>query len=607
MKTTSSSRPEAGRGAATSIEEAPGSAEPGAFRDALGAVWRAVAAAGGFSFFANILMLAGPIYMLQVYDRVLASRSVPTLAALTVLLVALYAALGLLEAMRGQIMNRVAGRIDRMLGPATLEMIPRYRLETGARVADEPLRDLATLRQFLSGPGPAAFFDLPWTPVFVLAIYLVHPSLGLLTVIGGALMTLLALFNELSTRRPMREAKRASEAATRMALESGRNMEAALAMGMMDPVVARWKAAQDRADLAFRRAGDRIAAFSSATRILRLLMQSLLLGAGALLAIGEAITPGMMIAVSIIGGRALGPIGQAVAQWRGLVGARESFARLRSFHRRYPAEARRASLPAPVGRLEARGVTAAPPGVETPVLKEVSFEIDGGESLGVIGPSAAGKSTLARVMVGLWRPQDGAVRLDGAALTLWDRADLGRQIGYLPQSVELFNGTVAENISRLYPDATWEAVYRAADLVGAHEMILGLPGGYEFPVGEGGARLSSGQRQRIGLARAVFGDPLVVVLDEPNAHLDTPGEAALARAVAALKEAGATVVLITHRPSGLELVDRILVLEQGRVRAFGPKTEVLATLRGALKPPPARGPAVATPVKRPPKPPFRGA
>jgi ATP-binding cassette, subfamily C, bacterial EexD len=590
------------------------------FADAIDSVRRAILAAGIFSLFTNVLTLAGPLYMLQVYDRVLPSGSGYTLAAISVMLVVLYTALGYLEMLRGQILNRIAGRLDTALGPATMEALPRHRLATGKAVADEPLRDLQTLRQFISGSGPAAFFDLPWAPLFLIIIFLIHWSLGVVTLLGMGIMVAIAIANEIFTKSLLLEGKKATEKATKLALESGRNMEAAVAMGMMDPIVMRWQAAQQRADAAMRKAGDRMAAFSSASKIFRMFMQSVLLGAGALLAIEQIISSGMMIAVSIIGGKALGPIGTVVSQWRGLNNARDAFGRLKSFHKRYPAQPKRLALPPPTGRIEVRNVQATPPGADLPVLHNVSFTLQAGDALAVIGASAAGKSTLARVMIGLWPPDRGSVRLDGADLRMWNRDQLGPKVGYLPQTIELFEGTVAQNISRFYPDATPEAIFRAAEMVGVHEMIVDLPDGYSFNVGENGLRLSAGQRQRIGLARAVYGNPVLVVLDEPNANLDVLGEAALRRAIKALKDIRTTVVLITHRPSGLEVVDRILVLEKGEVRAFGEKEQVLKALKGAKQaiaakaaaqteaiPAAAPGLADASAAKRVPAMPQKGA
>ena len=548
------------------------------FADALASVKKAVWVCAMFSVFTNVLTLAGPLFMLQVYDRVLISGSIPTLVVLSVLLVVLYVALGLLEMLRGQILNRIAGRLDAQLGPATMEALPRHRLATGKGVADEPLRDLGTLRQFISGSGPAAFFDLPWAPLFMLIITMMHWALGVVTLIGMMIMVVIAVANEIWTKSLILEGKKATERATKLALESGRNLEAAVSMGMMDPIVTRWQAAQQRAAEANRLAGDRMAAFTSGAKIFRMFMQSALLAAGALLVIDQQISSGMMIAVSIIGGKALGPIGSVVSQWRGLVGAREAFSRLKSFHQLYPAEPQRMSLPAPKGRIEARNLHATPPGAELPALRDVSFSLEAGQALGVIGASAAGKSTLARVLIGLWPPDRGSVRLDGADLRMWNRDELGPKVGYLPQMIELFDGTIAQNIGRFYPDATPEKICRAAQRVGVHDMIVDLPDGYNFRVGENGSRLSAGQRQRIGLARAVFGDPVLVILDEPNANLDIMGEAALNRALVSLKASRTTVILITHRPNALDAVDHILVLDKGEARVFGPKAQVLKAL-----------------------------
>jgi ATP-binding cassette, subfamily C, bacterial EexD len=549
--------------------------EQGAFDQAWASVRHAFLVAGLFSLFINILMLAGPLYMLQVYDRVLTSHSIPTLVALTVLLIVLYVALGLLEGIRSQILNRVAGRLDRILGPATLETISRSRLETGHDVADEPLRDLAAVRQFVSGPGPAAFFDVPWTPIFLAITFLIHWTLGVFALAAAVAMVLLAVLNEMRTKRLFRNGKTASEVATRLAMESGRNTEAMVAMAMTEAIVDRWRYAHGIADDMLRRAGDRMIAFSTATRTLRLFVQSGLLAIGAVLVIKQMITPGMMIAVSIIGGRAVAPVGQAVSQWRGLLGAREAFARLKEFLQNYPVERLKMTLPSPQGRIELRCVCAAPPGIDRAVLKDISFKLDAGEILGVIGPSAAGKSTLAHVLLGLWQPHSGSVRIDGSDLSVWNRQDIGRKVGYVPQNVELFDGTIAQNISRFYPDATADEVCRAASRAAVHDYILALPDGYNMRIGAGGGRLSAGQRQRIGLARAVYGDPALVVLDEPNANLDALGEAALLHALKSLKASATTVILITHRPAGLDLVDRFLVLDRGEIRAFGPKSSVV--------------------------------
>ncbi len=548
------------------------------FDEALESVKKAAYTAGMFSLLANILMLGGPLFMLQVYDRVLTSGNIRTLVMLTLLLVVLYSAHGLLDMLRGQILNRIAGRIDNQLGPATLEALPKHRLATGRGVADEPLRDLATLRQFISGSGPAAFFDLPWAPLFLLAASLMHWALGLVTLVGMLVMVGIAVWNEIATKSLILEAKKATERANRLAIESGRNLEACVSMGMMDPIVMRWQMAQQRAEAANRQAGDRAAAFTSAAKTFRMFMQSMLLAVGALLVIKQQISSGTMFAVAVIGGQALGPLGNAVLYWRSLVNARDAFARLRTFHKRYPVEPRRFSLPAPKGRIEARNVQVTPPGAQFPVLRDVSFSLEAGEALGIIGASAAGKSTLARVMVGLWPPERGFVLLDGVDMRMWNRDELGPKIGYLPQTIDLFDGTIAQNISRFYPDATTERVFRAAERVGAHQMIMDMPNGYNFRIGENGSHLSAGQRQRIGLARAVYGDPVLVVLDEPNANLDGIGEAALHRALRTLKAARITVILVTHRTSALDAVDHILVLEKGAMRVFGEKAKVLQAL-----------------------------
>lgn len=537
-------------------------------------VKRAAVAAGLFSLFTNVLALAIPLFLMGAYEFAL--DSIPTLLALSVLLVALYGALALLDMLRGQIVKRAVGRLDTQLGLATCKAL-RHRLATGTGFPDGPLRDLASLRQFMSGAGPATFLDLPWAPISLLIIAMMHWSLGVITAIGMMVMVAIAVASEIGTRALLQDGKQASEEATRLALESSHDIEATLAMETTDPIGIRWREARQRADAAMRRAGDRLTTFALTSTIVRMVMQSVLLAAGALFLIGHEISSGMMIAVCVIGGKALGPIGGAVSEWRGLIGARDAFGRLKALHKRYPAQPKRLLVPAPKGRIDVRDLQVTPSGAEVPVIQQISFTLKAGAALGVIGASRAGKSALARALTGLGTPNCGWVRLDGADLRMLNRAELGPKVGYLPQTVELCEGTVGENIARFDPNATPELIVRAAKKVGIHDMIAGLPDRYDFKVGENGLRLSAAQRQRLGLARAVFGDPVVVVLEEP-ANLDVLGKAALYQAVRALKASRTTVILITHRPDALDAVDYILVLEGGKPRAFGRKSKVLEVL-----------------------------
>lgn len=554
---------------------------------AIRAVKRTAIVAGAFSLFANILTLAGPLFLMGAHD--FAPDDAPTLLALGLLLAVLFGALAMIDRLRGHIVRRAAGRLDTQLGPAAQEAL-RHRLATARSIPDGPLRDIASLRQFMSGPGPAAFLDLPWAPISLLIITMMHWSLGLVTGIGMLVIGAIAVASERATRALLQDGRRASEEAARLALESSRDIDAT---APADPRVIRWHEARQRADAAMRKAGERMAAAASTSSTVRMVMQSVLLCAGALLMIGHEISSGMMIAVSVICGKALGPIGGAVSQWRGLIGARDAFDRLETLHKRYPAEPKRLLPPALKGRIEVRDLQVTPADAEVPAIRQVSFTLKAGEALGVIGADPAGKSALARALAGLATPNCGWVRLDGADLRMLDRDALGPKIGYLPQTVALCEGTVGENIARFAANAAPDAIVRAAQAAGIHEMIAGLPDGYGFDVGEEGLRLSAAQRQCVGIARAVYGEPELVVLEEP-AGLDAFGKAALGRAVKALKASRTTLILITHRPDVLRAVDRILVLDEGRPRAFGKAAKVLAALTatdGARDGEPARMPA----------------
>ena len=448
------------------------------------------------------------------------------------------------------------------------------RVRSGER--SQSLRDLDGLRQFLTGPGPFAFFDAPWVPLYLLVVFLFHPMLGLIALVGAVVLFTIALANELLTRKPLQQANAEVLGAYAFAETSLRNAEVLESMGMLGGIQKRW-AARHLNGLALQTtASDRAGTLTSSSKSVRMFLQVAILGVGAWLAIQQIITPGVMIAASIIMGRALAPVEQAIGHWRQFVGARSAYRRLDALLRESPIQIGHVTLPEPKGYLSVEQMTAVPPGAARPVLEDVAFRLEPGEALGVIGPSASGKSTLARLLVGVWPPSAGAVRLDGVELHAWESVELGPYIGYLPQDVELFSGTVAENIARFAEEPDPEQVVQAAKRAGVHEMVLQLSDGYDTQIGENGGVLSGGQRQRIGLARALFGKPALVVLDEPNSNLDAAGDQALAEAILGLKAQKTTVVVMAHRPSAIAAVDKLLMLRDGKVQAFGPKEEVLA-------------------------------
>jgi ATP-binding cassette subfamily C protein EexD len=533
--------------------------------------------AATFSLFVNLMMLSPAVYMLQVYDRVLTSNSESTLLLLTLLLVFVLLVTGALEVLRARILVRVGVRLDEILDERLFQAVFDRALRGQGQGSAQPLADLGTLRQFLTGSGPFAFFDAPWVPFYVAVLFLLHPYFGWLAVCGTAVLAVLAAANELATQRPLRAANHLAVAAGAYVSSNLRHAEAIEAMGMLGPIERRW-IERHRAVLQLQaRASDRAGLLAAASRTVRLLLQSLVLGLGAYLTIAHVTSPGVMIAAMILAGRALAPIDALIGTWRGFVSARTAYRRLQDLLRAVPARARGMSLPAPRGELSVEGAVVTPPGAVAPVLRGVSFAVGAGQSLGIVGPSAAGKSTLARAVLGVWPLQAGKVRLDGADVGQWNRDELGPRVGYLPQDIELFDGTIGENIAR-FGEVDPAKVVQAARRAGVHEMILRLPRGYDTPIGEGGAALSGGQRQRVGLARALYGEPVLLVLDEPNSNLDSEGEAALISAIAELRASGRTVLIITHRPNVLAGVDSILVLAEGQVQAFGPRERLLAHL-----------------------------
>lgn len=551
------------------------------FRQALANCRGAFAATGAFSFFINLLLFVSPIYMLQVYDRVLTSRSESTLVMLTVIAAVMLAVLAALEMMRGRLLVRAGSRLDKVMSGRIFSAVFDRSLKVPGGAPVQALRDMDTVREFATGPGVVTFFDVPWAPLFIAAAFLLHPILGLVSLGGAVIIFALAVANEMITRRSIQSASGEAVAATGFAEASLRNVEVLHAMGMTSALAQRWKASHDRVLALQTTAADRATTLVAISKFVRLFLQSGILGVGAWLALEQEISAGAIIASSIILGRALSPVEQAVGHWKGFLAARTAFQRLNGLLKTTPPAPRAMTLPKPQGALVVDRAIAVPPGGKAPVLKGVGFALEPGEVLAIVGPSAAGKSSLARLLVGVWHCHSGSVRLDGAEMRTWNRDELGPHMGYLPQDIELFDGTVAQNIARFGEvDAT--AVVAAAVKAGVHEIILHLPDGYDTHIGEGGRSLSGGQRQRIGLARALYKDPSFVVLDEPNSNLDTAGEQALIEAVAGLKECKATTVVISHRLSILACVDKILVLNDGAVELFGSRDDVMARLRPSV-------------------------
>ncbi len=528
-----------------------------------------------FSCLVNILMLTGPIFMLQVYDRVLTSGSVPTLVALSAIVFVLYIYYGYLENIRGRIMVRIGRRFEESLRSRVFDTTAELALRRTPNVGGQPLADLTTIRQFLSSTGLLAFFDMPWVPVYMFLIYQLHSSLGITAFVAAVVIFVLAVMTERSTRKPVGDASQAAMRANVLSDEMRRSTEAMHALGMRSVLRKRWDNLQQEALDHQTQASDAGSRLSSASRVVRLLVQSALLALGAYLAIKGEITPGVIIASSIIMGRGLAPVEQAVGNWQQFLGFRKAIERLSRMLDAVPAEQTRMALPDPKANLDVENLTVAIQGQEKPLLHGLNFKVRPGQGLGVIGPTGAGKSTLARVLVGIISPTQGAVRLDGATPDQRSSDERGRVQGYLPQDVQLFDGTVAQNISRFVDNPEPKAIVEAAQLANVHDMIMRLPQGYDTPLGENGARLSAGQRQRVALARALFGNPAIIVMDEPNSNLDAEGEAALDRAIRASLQRGAAVVVVAHRPSALQSVHDVLVLAEGKTVAYGPRDEVL--------------------------------
>lgn len=546
---------------------------------ALAACRGALVAVGLFSGMSNVLMLTGAMFMLEVYDRVLPSRSVPTLIVLFALAAGLFAAQGVIDLIRSRILVRIGASLDEALSARVYDAVVRLSLIAGDRGDGvQPLRDLDNVRGFLSGVGPIALFDLPWIPAYLAICFLLHPYIGWAASAGATVLCVLTLLTEYFTRAPTKLA--GDLAKTRMGLaEAGRrNAEALVAMGMAGQFGARWSDINRTYAESARRASDVGGSLGSIAKVLRLMLQSGVLGVGAWLVIHQEATAGIIIAGSIVSARALAPIDLAIANWKGFVAARHSWQRLAKLLALVPASPVPLPLGAPRSTLVVENASVVPPGGNKFVVQDVALALEAGKGLGIIGPTASGKSSLVRMIVGVWPVARGVVRLDGAALAQWAPAALGAHIGYLPQSVALFSGTIAQNISRFDGAAAPDAIIAAAKSAGVHHLIVNLPDGYETEIGEHGVTLSAGQAQRIALARALYRDPFLVVLDEPNASLDAEGDEALTQAILGVRSRGGIVVVVAHRPSALAGVDLVLVMNRGRVQRLGPKEDVLAEM-----------------------------
>ncbi|MFK3740082.1 type I secretion system permease/ATPase [Massilia sp. TN1-12] len=535
-----------------------------------------------FSAIVNLLALVPSLYMLQVYDRVLSSRNEITLLMLTVMMLGAYLFSGALELIRSFVLVRVGAQFDMKLNRRLYTAAFDQNLKLGGSNAGQALNDLTTLRQFLTGNALFAFFDAPWFPIYLIVIFFFEPWLGLFALCGVVILGILAVVNERVTYAPLKEANTMAITSSTMATNNLRNAEVIESMGMLPNLMARWFKTHGRFLSLQAQASQKSGTITGVTKFFQMSLSSGVLGLGALLVLDNKITAGMMIAASILLGRTLAPVQQLIAVWKSWSSTRSAFDRLSLLLEKNPARAAGMPLPAPRGQLSVENVLAAPPGVGNPIVKGVSFAIQPGDVLGIIGASGSGKSTLARLLVGVWPAMGGKVRLDGADIFSWNKAELGPHLGYLPQDIELFSGTISENIAR-FGEIDAEKVVQAAKRAGVHDMILRFPQGYDTPLGEGGAGLSGGQKQRLGLARAMYGDPALIVLDEPNSNLDEVGEQALVQAVMDLRQRGKTIVLITHRPSAISVTTKLLLMNDGTVQAFGPTKDVVAAINDATQ------------------------
>ncbi|MBR0555782.1 type I secretion system permease/ATPase [Ciceribacter sp. L1K23] len=546
----------------------------------------------------NVLALTGSFFMLQVYDRVIPSGSLPTLLGLVIVVTVLFVFYGLLEYLRSVMLIRFGWSADRRLSAPVYDAAMRLPLKTGQQNDGmQSLRDLDQVRAFMSGMGPSAFFDLPWMPFYILICFFFHVWIGVFALVSATLLVFLALVTDVRSRKPVEEANEKASQRSQLAQAAKQNFEVLWAMGFHNRMAERWLAANEAFLEAQARASDTSGGLGSITKIIRLGAQSGILAVGAILVVNQQATGGIIIASSILLSRSLAPVELAISQWKGFVSARQGWhrlVRLMDVMRDAPPTVK---LPAPAKTLSVSGLTVAAPGGARAIVMDATFQLQAGDGLGIIGPSGSGKSTLLRALTGVWTPARGEVRLDGATLNQWDAAELGRHIGFLPQQVSLFSGTIAENIARFDPDAKSEDILKAAQAAGCHQMIVQMPDGFDTPIGEQGGILSAGQRQRIGLARALYGDPFLVVLDEPNSNLDAEGELALNEAILSVRRRGGIAIVVAHRPSALAPLDKVMMVAAGRIQAFGPRDEVLQKVTAPLPPQPQPPTSPQRPVR----------
>ncbi|MDO9266710.1 MAG: type I secretion system permease/ATPase [Sulfurimonas sp.] len=535
---------------------------------------------GFFSLFINLLMLVPPLYMLQLYDRVLTSRSEDTLIMLTLIVVVLFITMALLEIVRSKILVRVGNKLDNILSKRVFDSLFDLANKQPGKESSMPLRDLTQIRQFMTGNGLFAFFDAPWMPIYIAVLFMFHPLFGYFAIFAAIVLVILTILNEYDTKEKLQEANIMNQVSTSYVDSNLRNAEVINAMGMKANIQALWREKYYAFLNAQNEASEKAGIWSNIAKSMRMLFQSLMLGLGGYLAIQAEVSAGMMIAGSIIMGRALAPLDLIIGSWKGFSSARTSYHRLDGLLENFPKDKEYMKLPAPEGEILLEGVVVIPPNAQQPSIRGISMKINKGDVVGIVGPSAAGKSSLARIILGLWPLAAGKARLDKADIYQWDKVDLGQYIGYLPQDIELFEGTISQNISR-FSEVDSTKVVEAAQKAGVHEMILRLPEGYDTKIGIGGASLSGGQRQRIGFARAIYNNPVLVVLDEPNSNLDDQGEVALVKAIRILKESNTTVIIITHRPSILQVTNKLAVIRDGLLEAFGDTNDVLSKMAAA--------------------------
>jgi len=565
------------RNAAQNKKQATGSE----LKEAILASKKSFLVVGFFSMFINILMLVPSLYMLQLYDRVLTSKSEDTLIMLTAIVIVMFLTMSLLEIVRSKILVKVGNKLDFLLSTRVFDSLFELANKSPGKASSLPLSDLTSVRQFMTGNGLFAFFDAPWIPIYIAVLFMFHPMFGYFSIFAAIVLISFTIFNEYSTKVKLAEANTLSRASTMYVDSNLRNAEVINAMGMKVNVQGIWKEKYYGFLNAQNDASNKAGIWANVSKGTRMLFQSLILGLGGYLALKSEVSPGMMIAGSIIMGRALAPLDLIIGSWKGFSSARASYHRLETLLDEFPKHKEYMELPAPEGEILLEGVVVVPPGAKQPSIRGISMMINKGDVVGIIGPSAAGKSSLARIILGLWPLASGKARLDKADVHQWDKVDLGKYIGYLPQDIELFEGTISQNICR-FTEVNSDKVVEAAKKAGVHEMILRLPEGYDTKIGPGGESLSGGQRQRIGFTRAIYDNPVLVVLDEPNSNLDEQGELSLVKAIEALKETNTTVVLITHRPSILQVTNKLALIKDGLLEIYGDTNDVLSKMSAAV-------------------------